>query len=165
MVFPILFSLITIIECLYHRRHSGNYDSMKMHFSLILLILSLSIFLIIFLIINYNNINTSILGNMSMYIQKHIDPFKNIDYKMNVLLIVLVPLLALPFISKRFIIFFIPYFYALFYIITSPEIILSFLSYQFAPLVLPFLFLGFIDTLQNLFEEENLKREGRGLKN
>jgi len=152
MVFSILFSLITIIECLYHRRHS-EYDRVKMHFSLILLISSLSIFLII----NYSNINAGILGNMSMYIPKHIDPFKNIDYKMNVLLIVLVPLLALPVISKRFIIFFIPYFYALFYITTSPDIIPSFLSYQFAPLVLPFLFLGFIDTLQNLFEEENIE--------
>jgi len=150
MVFPILFSLITIIECIYYRRHSG-YDRVKMHFSLILLIASLSIFLVI----NYSNINMGILGNMSMYIPKHIDPFKNIDYKMNVLLIVLVPLLALPVISKRFIIFFIPYFYALFYITTSPGIIPSFLSYQFAPLIIPFLFLGFIDTLQNLFEDAN----------
>jgi len=153
MVFPILFSLITIVECLYHRRHS-EYDRVKMHFSLILLIASLSIFLII----NYSNINAGILGYIGMYFPKNIDPLNNIDYKMNDLLLLFLPLLALPILSKRFIIQFIPYFYTLFYITSMPDLTSSFLSYRLAPLIVPFLFLGFIDALNNLLKEKDMKK-------
>jgi len=151
MIFSILFALIIIVECLYYRMQTDHYDTVKMRFSLILLIFSASLFLII----NYSNIHAGLLGNLTMYVPKHIAPFTNIDYKVNVLLVLFVPLLALPVLSKRFIILFIPYFYVLFYITSTPGITPSFLSYQFAPLVVPFLFLGFIDALHDLVEEES----------
>ncbi|MEM3252327.1 MAG: hypothetical protein QXH07_05135 [Thermoplasmata archaeon] len=68
------------------------------------------------------------------------------------LIVLLVLLLALPIISKRFFILYIPYFYVLFDL--SYPINPSFSSYEFAPLLLPFLFLGFIDVLNDLVEGE-----------
>ncbi|MGC9193075.1 MAG: DUF2079 domain-containing protein [Thermoplasmata archaeon] len=138
MLFIVLFAIMLIIESLFKRR----YESLK--YPAILLITAM----FLFLIMNYSH--PSLYGNLGMYIPRHPAPFLNIDYKVNVLLVLLVPLLALPVLSKRFLIMFIPYFYVLFYL-PSPA---PFLSYQYAPLVLAFLYLGFIDTLHDLVEDE-----------
>jgi len=142
MLFIVLFSIVILAETIYKRRK----ERISLKYPLTLLISSL----LIFLIMNYSH--PSFYGNIYMFIPKHPEPFINIDYKVNVLLILLVPLLAFPVISKRFLIMFIPYFYALFYLTPQNS---SLLSYQYAPLVIAFLYLGFVDAL-NDFDEDGI---------
>ncbi|MEM3753685.1 MAG: DUF2079 domain-containing protein [Candidatus Micrarchaeaceae archaeon] len=152
MMFIILLSAILIIESMYHKKYIyESFEYVKFRFSMYLIIISTAIFLIM----NYAYMHNTALGALSMYAPytKYSQfPFSNIDYKVNVILVLLVPLLALPIISKRFFILYIPYFYVLFDL--SYPITPSFLSYEFASLLVPFLFLGFIDALNDLVEDE-----------
>ncbi|MGB9730178.1 MAG: DUF2079 domain-containing protein [Thermoprotei archaeon] len=143
MLFIVLFSIVILFETVYKRK----FEHISLKYPFILFISSS----VIFLIMNYSN--PSFYGNLYMFMPKYY-PFSNIDYKVNVILVLLVPLLAFPVISKKFLIMLIPYFYALFSL-TPPNS--SLLAYQYAPLAIAFLYLGFIDTLNDFSEDEKIE--------
>jgi len=153
--FILLFSIIILIENIFNFKFSkNNYNSKNLKFAILILILSL---LIIF-IYNYNSffniehLYGGLTGN-AHFNQNNNNPFYQIDNKIFTLLLLFLPFLGLPLLSKRFIILYFPFIYVLFYSnYLSYEFPFIF-HYQYGPLIFPFLYLGTIDSLSHLFKK------------
>ena len=148
MIFPITFSLIEIFSLWKNRELSYSFYTQKFKFISILIILS-STLLFIGLItqgIPFFFQNAHSVGTLSS-----LSGNSDLNAKLFTVFIFLLPFLFLNLLSFRWSIFLLPYIILLF---TS-----NFLGYQFpisydnnhyTALVIPFVFLGFIDAYENL---------------
>ncbi|MEM4068179.1 MAG: DUF2079 domain-containing protein, partial [Candidatus Micrarchaeaceae archaeon] len=155
LLFSILFSIVILIENLYKRKiDKNNFDRKNLRFAIFLAVISL----LLFLLFNYYALLNLESGNsilMQSHINVNLSPFNFIDNKIFVLLLVTLPFLGLPFLSKRFIIFFFPYFYILFFSNSGIYLFPGFTHFQYGPLIYPFLYLATIDSLSHIFKKCN----------
>ena len=143
VIFPILFSLIELLSIV-SRRDRIAISKNKINYLLATLIIS-----IIFLIGGFITIGgihgfNSNLSNTSM-----LSPFTNIDNKVFVVISILSPLLFIPLLSKKWIIFYIPFFYLIFYANYVGYFFPQLFHGQYFSGIVPFLYLGSIDALSH----------------
>ena len=152
IVFILLFSIIILIENIFNFKFSkNNYNSKNLKFAILILILSL---LIIF-IYNYNSFFNiehlyGVFKGNAHFNENINNPFYQIDNKIFILLLLFLPFLGLPLLSKRFIILYLPFIYTLFYSNFWGYEFPWLFHLQYAPLIFPFLYLGTIDSLSYL---------------
>lgn len=145
IIFPLLFSLIELIDLFWKQRKTKNYGTTKLDFLLVLITLS-SILLIFGFFFQGNSASS---GNLHLISDNSIT--LNLYPKIFTLFIILIPFFFINLISIKKSILLLPYVFLLF---TS-----NFLGYQYPivnnnshyfALVIPFVFLGSIDTLSRI---------------
>lgn len=155
IIFPLLFSISTIIFD-HFEIQERELRHRRMKFLLLPLGITTSV---IFAISYYSN------GNLSGFAE----PFQytisssplisiilsNLSNKMLTVLLTLVPFLCLPLLSKRWVIFLVPFYTLLFYsggVYAAPPIFFD----QYSTAVIPFLFIGTIDVLGKMKESKSV---------
>lgn len=146
------FAAILVVEQVYKKRREA-FDKQAFRFSLALLLLWL--FYAGFLTIKYGAGNPlvlkeMILGGANAHFVAGSSPLLNIDMKIFNLVLIFLPFLGLPWLSKRFAPLTLIYPYV---VIFSGYWAYQFpyaFKFQYGPMIIPFLYLGFIDSLASL---------------
>ena len=144
MVFPLLFSVIAIMEHHKNKKLSTIFTKpgkdRTFIFSILLLFVS-----VIFILVGYFMSS----GISGIYADSHIIPSgnfaTNLPIKLETLCLLFSPLLFIPLLSKRWIVFYLPFIALLF---VSNNIFYEYpvlFQFQYSMLIIPFLYLGLID--------------------
>lgn len=153
MIFPWIFSVEIIAQSLFHKYwEKEEYNPSTLKYALILLIVA-TIFLVLGLLFsgNISGLNGNINNDTSLGYSF------NIDNKIMTLLLLLAPLLFLPLLSIRWIIVMIPFY---FLVVSSNYLGYSFphiFELQYPSGAIPFIFLGFIESISRIEFKSNLK--------
>jgi len=146
IIFIILFAIIEYVS-------SHKYKSLvkwKSQFIVALLIASLGIFLISFFISG---------GVQNIFVQAHVTGQSSsipisLDSKIETVLLIFAPVMMLPLLSRRWILFFMPYLFLVFY---SPLFVYTYpfaFRMQYSSMFIPFIFLSIIDVISKLDKKE-----------
>lgn len=146
IIFPFLFSLVTLLSELNYFRLDRAKPMQSLSFSIPLLVISLTILILTYVIsggtsnlVSTTHIATSPIPTYSILVQ-------NINNKIFTALLILSPFLFTPLLSRKWAIFLLPYFFLLFTnggIYAFPSILFN----QYLITIIAFLYLGCIDFL------------------
>ncbi|MEM3845754.1 MAG: DUF2079 domain-containing protein, partial [Candidatus Parvarchaeota archaeon] len=149
--FIILLSFIIMLESLYDMKFKKpQFNINMMRFATILFFVALIIFILSYIasartesILQSMAANVHFLGGTL---------FSNMDSKLFVLYILFIPLFGLPLFSRRFALMVAPFIIVLFSANFWGYLFPAFVHLQYAPLIVPFLYLGAIDSIARIFE-------------
>lgn len=148
VIFPLLFSIIEMTSWFIEGRQKKNYV-LNRKFQYALLIFSISC---LFFILSY----TFRGGVAGIETFVNVSPtydggfLHEINNKILAILILFGPLFFLPLFSKRWILFMVPFFYLVFFSNSYGEYFPFIFQHQGAAIILPFIYLGAIDVLQQI---------------
>lgn len=157
IVFPFIFSILLIVSQIFHSKNDTiEYHPSNKKFTLYLSILfSVSL---IFLLLGYyvSSGNSGIQNNL--HLSNSINPITNFSNKMLTFALIFAPLLFIPLVSKRWILFYVPFFVLVFFANNVFYEYPVLFQFQYGNGIIPFVFLGLIDGLYTL---ENRSHENR----
>ncbi|MEM0309583.1 MAG: hypothetical protein QXJ93_01735 [Candidatus Rehaiarchaeum fermentans] len=149
--FIILLSFLIIIEILYNIRFKKpQINTNTMRFATILFLVALIIF-----ILSYIALARTVSILQSMTANAHFTVgilFSNTDFKLFVLYILFIPLFGLPLFSRRFALMLALFIFVLFFANLWEYLFPAFVHLQYAPLIVPFLYLDAINSIVRIFE-------------
>ncbi len=149
-IFGFLFGLIVLLQCYSFWRNKSNFSFKKINYAVGLVIVS-TIFLLGAFLFNgeYSYVNSTVGYNSENPI------FSNLYTGMKTFLLVFFPFAFLPFLSKRWFIFYLPYLGFVTIIGGYAVDIPNAFHYQYTAMITPFTFLGLIDVLNQYLSMKN----------
>ncbi|MEM3592961.1 MAG: hypothetical protein QXW67_03665 [Candidatus Micrarchaeia archaeon] len=149
--FIILLSFLIIIESLYNMRFKKpQFNINIMRFAAILFFAVFIIFILSYIAsTGTTSISQSMTGNAHFMGGTF---FLGINFKLFVLYILFIPLFGLPLFSRRFVLMLAPFIFVLFSANFLGYMFSAFVHLQDGPLIVPFLYLGAIDSIARIFE-------------
>ncbi|MEM5784828.1 MAG: DUF2079 domain-containing protein, partial [Candidatus Aenigmatarchaeota archaeon] len=145
--FVSLFSIITLLEIFYIKAKTKNYNKNDYTFILILTIISLILAILSYFLLPVNSSSYT----FSNYL--HITStsiFLYMDNKIFTILLLFSPFFMIPFFSKKWILFFIPYLFLLFTSNYYGYIFPSAFMLQYPSQIIPFIYISTITGLNNI---------------
>ena len=154
IIFVILFSFVILVESIYNKKYQPEYyDKKILKFSIFLFIFSTLLFLFFMYIETLYFGHSTLTNQLGAHISEtNNNPFIMLDNKIQVLTLIFFPFLGLFLFSKRFLILLLPFLYIEFFANTWPYFFPEIFQLQYAGLIVPFLYLGTIDAISNLFK-------------
>ena len=157
MIYPLIFSVIIWLEILLNTiKHKKILDRKNLNFTIILTISS-SVILIIQYFLDYilTHLGTSSVTS-DLHIVSGISIFSSIDAKIVTLIVFIFPFFYLLTRKPKWLVMLIPFIIILFISNYSIYEFPTIAMYQYSSLIIPFLFLGAIDGLSTIKNDENL---------
>lgn len=155
MIFPLIFSVIIWLEILMDTINHKKILNNKVRNFTIILTISSSVMLIIQYFLDYvvTHISTTSVTN-DLHIVSGISIFSNIDAKIVTLIIFLFPFFYLLTRKPKWLVMLLPFIILLFIGNYPTYEFPSIVKYQYSSLIIPFLFLGAIDGLSTIKNDE-----------
>ncbi|MEM3209811.1 MAG: hypothetical protein QXM24_04205 [Saccharolobus sp.] len=149
--FIILLSFIIMLESLYNMKfQKPQFNINTMRFVAILFFAAFIIFILSYIASSGTaSISQSMTGN-AHFMGGTL--FSNMDFKLFVLYILFIPLFGLLLFSRRFVLMLAPFIFVLFSVNFLGYMFSAFVHLQYGPLIVPFLYLGAIDSIARIFE-------------
>ena len=148
-VFSLIFASIILLEIYLNRSKDYKIDLKKLYYPCILVLISLFLLLGAYVVngnLDYVETTVGYSGNTIIT--------TNLVDKLYTILLIFIPFLFVPLLSKKFFIFYLPYFALVFYVGGYGKIFPTAFHYQYTSMIVPFVFLGLIDFFYNLKKSE-----------
>ena len=154
-VFPLLFSVIGLSEVVFRRKDSANKKSRAELMALLIIFVSMFLLSIAqYVFLGTSQIVTQATGGVSQTFNEI-----TIWNGSKVLFYLLFPMAFLPLLSKRWILFFVPYAIMIFMYSSWGTTFPNIFQIQFNDLIIPFLWISFIEAM------ESIDKRFRGIQN
>ncbi|MEM0061390.1 MAG: DUF2079 domain-containing protein, partial [Fervidicoccaceae archaeon] len=160
MLFGVLFGFVLLIDYLikYKKPVSIFFKKREFIYSFSIFLFSLIILIYQFLLLDYISMGNAIsTTNVFMGLSYKNSIFYSIDVKIFTFTLVFGPLLLLSLFSKKFFIFYMPFLVLLFLSNKWQFVFPSLIGLQYTALIIPFIYLGAIDSLKNIFLNSKYK--------
>ncbi|MEM0133640.1 MAG: DUF2079 domain-containing protein [Thermoplasmatales archaeon] len=148
-MFSLLFALIILLEIFQKRSKDYKIDLKRLSYPCILILISSFLLIGAYFVngnLGYVEATVGFSGNATIT--------TNLVDKVYTILLIFLPLLFLPLLSKKFFILYMPYFALVLYIGGYGKIFPTAFHYQYTSMIVPFVFLGLIDFFHNLKKRE-----------
>lgn len=158
-IFILIFALIETVTLVYKWKNKQEIISFKQKLSYLIFLSTESIFFLLlgyFMIINHNTTTQIYLHTSSssylVYLQSSYSKFIT-------LVLIFSPLLFLPFMSKKWLLLYFPFIFLIIYSTNSGYFFPSLFHSQYTSFIIPFLFLGLIDSLHNFPSSKTINQD------
>ncbi len=153
----VLTGFIFFLEEYFKLLMKREFSEKKLLYSLILFLISLSILLISYIGIKYIFGGGNLLNVLQN--EAHYTGINNtiLDYRIFMLFIVFFPLMGLPFLSKRFLLLYLPFLYITLWISYWGVVFPGFLHKQYSSLYVPFIFIATLEAIREYIKDDDRK--------